>query len=1267
YLTLQADLGVLVGQPAGFLMVDSNFVPNITATHFSSPDHDAGRTVTLLDHTLTIETDAVTSPGVSHVFGNDVMAGNQGHDEMFGGLGDDIMQGDGLIELDGAAGAYSPLMSADPSFDLPTPDYRAFNTDEVTDFDLTFRVIETGTDGDDYIEGNGGNDRIYGNLGQDDLIGGSSSLFGLDTPEKRPDGADLIYGAAGDPVRLARNADDPTMANGEDSDVILGDNGEIYRLVDGTANEYLEFNYDEKIDRPVIPRPVMLLDYGYVPAFNTTTGEFSMLFSSTAIGKGDLMFGEGGDDFMHGMVGDDVLFGNAENDAMHGEIGNDILFGGTGEDGMLGDDGLLLTSRNTEKANNNDDALAEPLYGIAKLDDVDLDISTPGQLQRATINMDGALKYTVDLLAFRTATTASDQMFNDIMFGGLGKDSMHAGDGDDAVSGAEALPYYYSGDGDASPFDSVNDAMKVVQNADNVSAISDQDDPFWYDYALYNPGEILRYEGRGGAGEFADEFALYDSYNPREKILIDPTTGERVSIADLDGSEIDFLLNFDATEGPEDTVFPDPDEMVTLFTDGDDKIFGDLGNDWIVGGTGRDHMFGGRGDDMLNMDDDHDTNGGLNDDPDAYQSYADIVYAGAGRDVMILNTGADRSIDWVGEFNSYIVPFSPFGAFHISRNLQPHLQDYLYDLSESDGADPTMPDGALYLEHKFDDTRTYDPDPDRNFEPFGELGMVLQQDRDWNEQTGAPNDPQAGNLQGAREIMRRELFAGEYSGNGGGGGGGNPNALAFAFAVDSGLWAIEDGSYIVESSAQGAEAISLFFLDEMQPNYMEILVTVNAEKDKAGWKSNGYIIFDYQGPDDFKFAGIEAGIDKLQLGHRTADGWVVDTQNNMRIRADRDYDLTLVMHGTVATLYVNGSNATSFNFEDPLNNGMLGLGVDGAKASFDDWQIQKLPPVITFEYTEDYSVDMGAFSLETGTWSTDGSELVASIADGFAIATRHVDVANYTMLEFETHVDSDYLSGIVFDYYNEENYKFAAIDLDTEQVVIGHVTDRGITIDVSTDVKLTGNSGHTLMIHLSGGSVSVELNGTAVTGFVYYSLLNDGSVGLFVDSGTANFDDTIVRGDDPAYIEEGDPLLASTIGDGDVSAVQLLTTDDLNAMIEAGAERWAELLGVPMEDLQLSADDFVIADLSGSTLATVLPDGRILIDADAAGHGWFIDETPLDDDEFDGGSTVDGMDLLTTVMHEMGHSLGIDDHSSDDDDLMNATLDEGERHTETES
>ena len=51
--------------------------------------------------------------------------------------------------------------------------------------------------------------------------------------------------------------------------------------------------------------------------------------------------------------------------------------------------------------------------------------------------------------------------------------------------------------------------------------------------------------------------------------------------------------------------------------------------------------------------------------------YEDRAFGGAGRDVLIGNTGGDRLIDWTGEFNSYIVPFAPFGIATVSRQVPP--------------------------------------------------------------------------------------------------------------------------------------------------------------------------------------------------------------------------------------------------------------------------------------------------------------------------------------------------------------------------------------------------------------------------------------------------------------------------------------------------------------------------------------------------------------------------------------------------------------------
>jgi hypothetical protein len=94
-----------------------------------------------------------------------------------------------------------------------------------------------------------------------------------------------------------------------------------------------------------------------------------------------------------------------------------------------------------------------------------------------------------------------------------------------------------------------------------------------------------------------------------------------------------------------------------------------------------------------------------------------------------------------------------------------------------------------------------------------------------------------------------------------------------------------------------------------------------------------------------------------------------------------------------------------------------------------------------------------------------------------------------------------------------------------------------------------------------------------------------------------------------------------------------------------------------------------VADLPSGVLGEAL-DHTILIDRDAAGYGWFVDPTPSDDAEFvaAGRSSLSARkdtaadqraDLLTTIMHEMGHLLGCADTVADE--LMGAVLPLGVR------
>src|SRR6185503_6766452 len=259
--------------------------------------------ITLQDHSAKDETAKLNN------FGNDYIAGGSEDDQIFGQLGDDVIQGDGSIDLAVSAVRTAAGLAVSASVE----DYAG-----------------AGKDGRDYIEGNGGNDVIFGNLGQDDIVGGSSSLFSLMDRTQRPDGSDLIFGGAGTDISRNNESD----VHGRDADMILGDNGNILRIVTvgtGGATAYQSFTYDDTYGEQIVVRAAQLLD--------DTPGGVARGSEALDIGAGDELHGESGDDFIYGMRGNDVLFGEGHDDDLIGGYGNDWISGGTGQDGVLGDDG----------------------------------------------------------------------------------------------------------------------------------------------------------------------------------------------------------------------------------------------------------------------------------------------------------------------------------------------------------------------------------------------------------------------------------------------------------------------------------------------------------------------------------------------------------------------------------------------------------------------------------------------------------------------------------------------------------------------------------------------------------------------------------------------------------------------------------------------------------------------------------------------------------------------------------------------------------------
>ena len=315
-------------------------------------------------------------------FGNDYLAGSAGHDLIFGQLGNDVIQGDGGIEH-AFAGDLARRRLAHARRRRP-----ARSADLVGDLDVV-PSFEAATDGEDYIEGGGGNDIVFGGLGQDDIVGGSSDFFSLVTPNNRPDGADLHLRRrrhADRPQRRGDAAIDGTMhdrrrrGHARDADTIVGDNGQIIRIVGING-----VDVNPTATSPAAVRHVQLRQLRPARRSSSAASRCSTTRrAAPTSGPTCSATRRHGREF--GLLADvrhrrrttrstarpattpstsaaatTSLFGDAEDDDLIGGWGNDWISGGTGQDGVLGDDGRIFTSRNTA---GNIAQFSEPLYGI---------------------------------------------------------------------------------------------------------------------------------------------------------------------------------------------------------------------------------------------------------------------------------------------------------------------------------------------------------------------------------------------------------------------------------------------------------------------------------------------------------------------------------------------------------------------------------------------------------------------------------------------------------------------------------------------------------------------------------------------------------------------------------------------------------------------------------------------------------------------------------------------------------------------------------------
>jgi hypothetical protein len=166
------------------------------------------------------------------------------------------------------------------------------------------------------------------------------------------------------------------------------------------------------------------------------------------------------------------------------------------------------------------------------------------------------------------------------------------------------------------------------------------------------------------------------------------------------------------------------------------------------------------------------------------------------------------------------------------------------------------------------------------------------------------------------------------------------DGIAHFFSPQSSNWSVSGGRYGVIPSAPNGDGVSTLQINGSLPANLEFDVTMNAVAGTGSFFSNGFIIFDYQSPTNFKFAGAFVGNQQWVVGHRDGNGWEIDAQfGDSGIHPGTDFNLQLILQGNSANLIVNGVSKVSHTYASAFS-GSLGLGTENSLTQFDNLTVK---------------------------------------------------------------------------------------------------------------------------------------------------------------------------------------------------------------------------------------------------------------------------------------------------------------------------------------
>lgn len=488
-----------------------------------------------------------------------------------------------------------------------------------------------GMAGNDVIDGRGGNDTIYGGLGDDVMSGsGGNDQYVVNWGDGNDVIADFVSAASG-------SGGNDTLKFGPGfllSDLSVGytPDGASYILYFGGGEQHTTIlnmatgglgsaHWIETIrfsDTGAIPGIARPGAYLAAMAIAGMTMDDDVLTASGPAGA--TLRGLGGDDVLNGSAVDNVLKGDGGSDILFGNDGSDTLDGGAGVDEMTG-------------------GLGDDFYVVDDTGDLVIEAVAEGTDEVRSSAGTYALADNVENLSTRMTTgqflTGND--LDNVITGWVGDDTLDGADGDDILNGIYGNDTLYGGAG--------NDVLMGGGGFTILVGGTGNDE--------LTAGSIVRFARGDG-----DDVIVYGF------IVLEFAAGIAPSDVTVTQSGLDIILTIDSGggtirlldalvpySGPNGALIRFDDETEWTFGDavdlsltataGDDTLLGDDRDNVIYGGDGNDTLDGGKGDDDLYGGSGADTLIGLAGWDTLHGDDGADLLIGAGTTVMAGGSGTD--------------------------------------------------------------------------------------------------------------------------------------------------------------------------------------------------------------------------------------------------------------------------------------------------------------------------------------------------------------------------------------------------------------------------------------------------------------------------------------------------------------------------------------------------------------------------------------------------------------------------------------------------